>query len=95
MGHATRTGMRRSARALLPWLSFVALLGAASWVVVFFLATHYPRTGAVLLVFLVAAAFLPAARTPSKKAVPPQPSEAGASGSVSSESSTHPLDQLG
>jgi hypothetical protein len=87
--------MRRSARALLPWLSLVALLGAASWTVVFFLAAHYPRTGAVLLVFLVAAAFLPAARTPSKQAAPARPSEAGASGSVASESGTHALDQLG
>jgi hypothetical protein len=87
--------MRRSARALLPWLSFVALLGAASWTVVFFLATYYPRTGAVLLVVLVAAAFLPPARTPSKDAALPQPAETTASGSVASESGAHTLDQLG
>ena len=87
--------MRRSARALLPWLSFVALLGVASWTVVFLLAAHYPRTGAVLLVFLAAAAFLPPARTPSRDAVPPRSAEAAASGSVASESGTHPLDQLG
>ena len=86
--------MRRSAGALLPWLSLVALLGAASWIVVFFVATHYPRTGAVLLVLLVTAAFLPPARTPSKDAVPPQPAEAAA-GSVASESRAHTLDQLG
>ena len=87
--------MRRSARALVPWLSFVALLGVASWIVVFFLAAYYPRTGAVLLVVLVAAAFLPPARTPSKDAVPSRQAKPATAGSVPSESGTHALDQLG
>jgi hypothetical protein len=86
--------MRRSARALLPWLSVVALLGIASWTVVFFLAAYYPRTGAVLLVCLAAAAFLPSARPRPRDAATPPPAEA-ASGSVASEPRPHALDQLG
>jgi hypothetical protein len=85
--------MRRSARALLPWLSFVALLGAASWVVVLYLAIYHPTAGALLLLFLVAAAFLPSARPELEDRVPL--AEAASSGSVASETGAHALDQLG
>ena len=81
--------MRNSLRRFVPWFAFVSLLGAASWVLVFFMARYHPTAGAVLLLALLAAAFLPPARPELEPAAEPS------SASVPGETSAHALDQLG
>lgn len=81
--------MRDSLRRFAPWFLFVCLIGAGSWVAVFFMARHYPTAGAVLLLALLAAAFLPPARPELER------SAGGSRDSVPGEARPHSLDQLG
>ena len=81
--------MRNSLRRFVPWFAFVSLLGAASWVVVLLMARYHPTAGAVLLLALLAAAFLPPARPELEQTAD------ASSASVSGETSAHALDQLG
>jgi len=81
--------MRNSLRRFVPWFAFVGLLGAASWIGVFLMARYHPTAGAVLLLALLAAAFLPPARPELEQA-------ANASrDSVPGKPRAHALDQLG
>jgi hypothetical protein len=81
--------MRNSLRRFVPWFALVCLLGAASWVVVLLIARYQPTAGAVLLLSLLAAAFLPPARPELEQTAGAPPA------SVPGETSAHALDQLG
>ena len=81
--------MRNSLRRFIPWFAAVSLLGAASWVVVLFMARYHPTAGAVLLLALLSAAFLPPARPELEQTAD------AARPSVPGEPRANALDQLG